>query len=409
MPRLLSVNNYHYRRGGSDAVYFNHAALMESIGWQNAFFSMTHPMNVGSSWSEYFVDEIEFGHQYSLLAKLKMSSKVMYSFEAQRKLHRLADKFRPDIAHLHCIYHHLSPAVIPALVERGIPVVMTAHDLKLACPAYKMLNDTGVCERCKGGNLLNVVWHRCIRNSLSASVVVAMESMLHHGLDTYKKNLDRVVVPSRFFMDKFVEWGWPQEKFSYIPNYVEAADFVPEYAPGSNFLYFGRLVQEKGVETLMRAAAMSGRGKLNIVGSGPLENNLQQIRQSLQADISFLGHRSGADLHALIRQARAVVLPSEWYENAPLSILESYALGKPVIGARIGGIPEMVIEGETGWTFASGDSKDLARVLDEVAAMPDAVIESMGKNARAFVEQRFNRENYTEAMLSLYAELGVTH
>jgi glycosyltransferase involved in cell wall biosynthesis len=252
------------------------------------------------------------------------------------------------------------------------------------------------------------VRHRCIRNSLSASAVVAMESLLHHRLDTYKRHLDRVVVPSRFFIDKFIEWGWPREKFSYIPNYVEAADFVPEYVPGDSFLYFGRLVQEKGVETLLRAAAISGRVKLRIAGSGPLESSLHQIRQSFNADISFLGHRSGADLHAQIRQARAVVLPSEWYENAPLSILESYALGKPVIGARIGGIPEMVIEGETGWTFTSGDRHDLARVLEEVATMPDAAIAVMGRNARAFVERRFNRAAYTDAMLSLYAELGVS-
>jgi len=160
MPRLLSINNYHYRRGGSDVVYLDHAALLEEQGWSNGFFSMHHPKNFETSWSKYFVDEIEFGHAYSMGQKLAMASKVIYSMEAQRKLERLLKDFPADVAHLHCIYHHLSPSIIPTLRDAGVPVVMTAHDLKIACPAYKMLNNTGVCEKCKGGNLLNVVKHR---------------------------------------------------------------------------------------------------------------------------------------------------------------------------------------------------------------------------------------------------------
>jgi glycosyltransferase involved in cell wall biosynthesis len=406
MKKLLSINNYHYRRGGSDVVYLDHAALMEEQGWSNGFFSMNHPKNFETPWSKYFIDEIEFGHAYSISQKLAMASKVVYSFEAQKKLKRLLQDFPADVAHLHCIYHHLSPSIIPTLRDAGVPVVMTAHDLKIACPAYKMLNETGICEKCKGGNLLNVVKHRCVRDSLAASAIVMVESTLHRLLNTYQGKLDKVVVPSRFFMEKFVEWGWPRDKFAYIPNYVDSTRFEPGYEPGNYFLYFGRLAPEKGVATLMRAARSAGI-TLKIAGTGPIEAELHALQAELQGDIEFLGYRSGPALHSLIREARAVVLPSEWYENAPMSVLESFALGTPVIGARIGGIPEMVMDGETGWTFESRNTVELSALLSRVAGMPSEKVADAGRNARNHVSNNFNRAGYLQATLELYANLGV--
>lgn len=404
--KLLSINNYHYRRGGSDVVYLEHAALMQSLRWDNAFFSMHHPDNLSTPWSEYFVDELEFGHSYSLANKLGMAAKAVYSFEAQRKLKRLLAQFRPDVAHLHCIYHHLSPSILPTLSQAGVPVVMTAHDLKIACPAYKMLNEEGICERCKDGSVLNVVKHRCVRNSLGASLIVAVESGLQRRMDTYRQHLDRVVVPSKFFMEKFIEWGWPREKFVYIPNYVDAARFTPDYTPGDYFLYFGRLAPEKGVATLMRAARQAGVG-LKIAGTGPLQTQLHALNQELGGTAEFLGYQSGEALHALIRQSKAVVLPSEWYENAPMSVLESCALGKPVIGADIGGIPEMIDPEITGWTFPSRDVQALSTLLARVAALPAARLHACGQAAREMVERRFNQTNYVNATLDLYKSLGV--
>lgn len=404
--KLLSINNYHYRRGGSDVVYLEHAALMQELGWDNAFFSMHHPNNLPTPWSEYFVDELEFGHSYSLLNKISMAAKAVYSFEAQRKLQRLLDAYQPSLAHLHCIYHHLSPSILPTLSAAGIPVVMTAHDLKIACPAYKMLNDEGICERCRDGSVLNVIKHRCVRSSLGASAIVAVESGLQRRMQTYRKHLSRVVVPSRFFMDKFVEWGWPREQFAYIPNYVDASRFEPHYAAGDYFLYFGRLAPEKGVATLLRAAAGAGV-RLKLAGTGPLQAELQALNAELGGGAEFLGYQSGAALHALIQQSRAVVLPSEWYENAPMSVLESCAFGKPVIGANIGGIPEMIEPEVTGWVFPSRDVAALAALLARVQAMPDAQVAACGRAGRAMVERQFSRDGYVQATLQLYADLGV--
>lgn len=406
MTRLLNVNTYHYRRGGSDVVYLEHGAMMQRAGLDCGYFAMRHPRNEPTPWSEHFVDEIEFGHAYGLMDQLVMAGKVVYSFEAQRKLRRLLDRFPADVAHLHCIYHHLSPSILPVLRERGIPTVMTAHDLKIACPNYKMLNRTGLCERCKTGSVLNVVRHRCVRESLAASAVVALETVVHRQLDTWRRNLDAIVCPSRFFIGKFVEWGWARERFVHVPNFVDADHFRPDFEPGAYAMYFGRLALDKGVGTLIRAAH-AARMPLKLAGTGPDEAGLRALVVELGADVDFLGYTAGEALHAVVRGARCVVLPSEIYENASMMVLESMALGKPVVGARIGGIPEMVESEETGWLFDSGSAEQLAAQLRQVQDAPAKRLVAMGVAARRRVEAEFSRSRYQSAMLALYRRLGV--
>ncbi len=405
MPRLLSINNYHYRRGGADIVYLEHAALFERLGWETAYFAMQHPKNLASEWSEFFVEEIELGHRYPLPAKIVKTSKAIYSFEARRKLSRLLERFRPTIAHLHNIYHHISPSILSILRGAGVPVVLTAHDLKIACPSYRMLSGNEICERCKGGRFHHVVLQGCVHESRLASAIVAVEATTHRLLGSYRDNVDRIVVPSRFFVDKFVEWGWEPERFVHIPNFVDAEAFEPAYDPGRDFLYFGRLSAEKGLPTLIRAAAGAGVG-LKVAGTGPDAQSLQELAASLGADVEFLGYRTGKDLHDLVRASRAVVLPSEWYENAPLSVLESFAMGKPVIGARIGGIPELVEDGASGWLFKSGDVQELVDVLRRVAGAPDPAVAALGRSARAIALSRFSKAAYVDATRALYSRLA---
>jgi glycosyltransferase involved in cell wall biosynthesis len=407
MPRLLNINNYHYRRGGADIVYLEHAALFEGLGWDCSFFAMHHPQNQECRDARYFADEIQIEHDYTPLEKAIKATQVVYSFEAQRRLRRLISDRRPDVAHAHNVYHHLSPAILPVLKRAGIPTVLTAHDLKLACPNNKMLAHGRICEACNGHRYHNVVRRRCVHGSLAASAVIAVEATVNAALGTWRDNIDRIVVPSRFLLDKLVEWGWRRERFTYVPNYVHAAACDADFKPGDYFVYFGRLSVEKGLPTLVAAAAQSG-ARLVLVGTGPEEGALRATVERTQARVEFAGYRSGEALHRLVRESRASILPSEWYENAPLGVLESLAMGKPVLGARIGGIPEMVREGETGWLFESGDVGQLADLMRSVAAAPDAQIERMGRLARADVEARYSRARYVDAMRALYASLGVS-
>lgn len=406
MPTLLLVNNYHYRRGGADAMYLDQGELFREAGWDVVEFAMHHPSNLDSDWSQHFVDEIEVGSSYSVVGTIRRAGRVVWSRQAQQRLGDLLDRVRPDVAHLHNVYHHLSPSVLPTLHRRGIPVVLTTHDLKLACPSYKMLTHDGVCERCKGGRLHNVVRHRCIKESVALSSIVLVESALHRTLRTYERHVDRFVTPSRFYLDTFADWGLDPDRFVHIPNYVRIEQYRAATDAGNGFVYFGRLGPEKGLATLVQAAAAAGVA-LRIVGTGPEEPALRQLRDRLGANVELLGYRSGGELHDLVRSARAAVLPSEWYENAPVSVLEAYALGTPVIGARIGGIGELVRDGETGMTVESGSVDALAEALARLEAMPDDEVAAMGRAGRRWVEDDFDAPRYLDRILDLYADLDV--
>jgi glycosyltransferase involved in cell wall biosynthesis len=330
---------------------------------------------------------------------------VIFSLQARQKLRQLLREVRPRIAHAHNIYHHLSPSILPLLKKRGIPVVMTVHDLKLACPAYTMMAENKPCERCRGGRIHNVAMHRCIKGSLALSSLIMLETFVHRLFRLYEANVDRFVVPSRFMLDKLVQWGWPRERFTYIPNFVDLDRFRPDAEIGDRFVYCGRLDNLKGVTTLVRAAALA-RQPLTLVGSGPEEARLRKLGDELGADVQFLGHRTKDALAAIIQSARAIVVPSEVNENAPLAVLEAYAAGRPVIGSRIAGIPELIRERETGVLFPSGDVDALAAALEEFAALPAARLAQWGRAGRLWVEQNFNAGTYRDRLVTLYASLA---
>jgi glycosyltransferase involved in cell wall biosynthesis len=282
---------------------------------------------------------------------------------------------------------------------------MTAHDLKIACPAYKMLNSKGICEKCKHGNLLHLVKNRCIHDSLTVSTLVAIESAFHKLLSSYNNNLDVIVSPSHFFRDKFIDWGWDEKKLIYIPNFIDSERIVPNFNAGKYFLYFGRLAPEKGIHTLIKAAC-NAKVTLIIAGTGPYEKHLKALAAN-HDNITFVGYQSGNDLWKLIHNSRAVVLPSEWYENAPISALEAYAGGKPLIGANIGGIPEMLHDGYTGIVFDSGNIDDLSDKLSLLHNASDDKVSSLGKNARNYVSTTFTPKRYFSDMIKLYSTLNV--
>lgn len=404
--RLLGINNYFYQRGGAETVFLQHMAMFEGAGWEVVPFAMQHPDNLPSRWSGEFVSEIEYGRQDGMARKLRDAGKVIYSREARDHIARLVDTARPDVAHAHNVYHHLSPAIFPALKERGVPLVMTAHDLKLACPAYLMLSHGKVCERCRGGRIHNVLLHRCMKGSVPLSGLVMLETLVHRTLGLYSSTLDRIVTPSHFLRNKLIEWGWEAGRLVHIPNFVDLEKPRAEDTDESDaYVYVGRLSQEKGVATLIRAAAAAGV-RLVIAGTGPDESKLRALAEETGGDVSFAGYLTGADLERLVSSSRAVVLPSECYENAPMSILEAYAARRPVVGARIGGIPELVRPGETGLLAASGDVEDLAERLVEMDQLGSSGRAQMGEAGHAWAAGAFSRSHYLDRTTSLYRELG---
>lgn len=399
---IVQLNSYNYARGGADAIYLNTVRLLREEGWRVSQFSMKGERNEPSEFESYFVDEIEFGNLGGVFDTLRSSMKVIWSVEAQKKLTALVAAEQPKVAHVHNIYHHISPSVLPTLRGLGVPVVMTAHDLKVACPAYKMLSKGEICERCKGGRVWNVALRSCVRDNCAASALVAVESALHKMMGVYHRHVDVMLVSSRFYADKLSEWGYDRSKILYVPNYASAIGLSPATEAGTGVAYFGRLSEEKGIATLVRAAALSGV-PVTIIGSGPQEAALKALAAELRAPATFRGRLDGAALWSAVKAARATVLPSEWYENGPMSVFESYGNARMVIGADIAGIPELIENGVSGWTFPSGDAEALAARLRGVADLPDATVMEMGREGLRIVETVFTRARYLDEISAAYA------
>lgn len=402
--RLLAINNYFYRRGGAESVFLDHIDLFTAAGWEVVPFAMQHPANLQSAWSEYFVSEIEYGGAGGPLTKARQAAKVIYSLEARRKIHALIGRAPPTIAHAHNVYHHISPSIFGALKAQGVPLVMTAHDLKLACPAYKMLSRGGVCERCQGGRIHNVLLHRCVKESALVSGLVLLETLVHRSFGLYRNTIDRLIAPSRFYRDKLAEWGWDAGRVAYIPNSIDAKAYSPATHEGDYVVYAGRLAPEKGLATLVRAVALSHQ-RLVLAGSGPEEQTLRKLAGEVGADVAFTGYLDRPELKRVIGEARALVLPSEWYENAPISVLEAYALGRPVIGTRIGGIPELIADGETGSLVEPGNAAMLAEALAGLASLPSSARAAMGATGRDWVAREFSPDRYRDRTMVLYEAL----
>jgi len=312
----------------------------------------------------------------------------------KRKIKKFINEVvKPDIVHLNNFAHQISPSILHVFKKYEIPIVMTMRDYKLVCPSYSMLSNDNPCEKCKGGKYYWCFLRKCTKNSYMKSLINTVEMYLHHRIfDIYSK-IDVFISPSKFLKSKVLEMGF-NGNIVVLPNFVFLEEYVPEFNFKENSLcYVGRLSKEKGLFTLIKA--FKGLNvTLKIIGTGPIEEDLKiKVKSFGLNNVKFLGYKLGEDLKNEIRNSMGVILPSEWYENNPRTVLEAFALGKPIIGARIGGIPELVRDGETGYTFEPGNADDLGdKILLFLKNFEK--IADMGKNARKFVEENFNPEKH---------------
>lgn len=402
--RVLLIDKYHRQYAGPQRLYFDTAKLLGEQGHQVAFFAMAHPKNEPTEWSKYFVDEVDYeaANQLSWWQKLKVAQNMIFNFGAKRKLEALIEEFKPDVAHLFVTYHQLSPSIIWALRKHRVPIVMTLCDYKLVSPNYNLFVRGKIWEHHSG---LRCLADRCVKDSFGKSLVCVFEQWLHQLFGTYGK-VDAYIGLSQFLIDTFKRLGFPYpiqlltQPLVPLPDLTEP---LPEKT-GKNFLYFGRLSAEKGIATLIRAFAELKDGEtLSLVGFGPEEERLKQLTAELKLEqkVTFLGPVYGDDLKKLLALARAVVVPSEWYENTPYALLETLASGTPVIAARSGSLPERVRDGYNGFLFEPGNVHDLAekiRLLDQVS------VSELQKNARESVLD-LDKETYLKAILELYSSL----
>lgn len=400
--KILQINKFFYRRGGSETYFFGLMELLQKNGHEIVHFSMKSPQNTPSPYDDFFVNEIDFGKREGLFQDFKKIGHSFYSLEAKKKLEKLILKTKPDIAHLHNVSHHLSPSILGVLKKYKIPVAQTLHDYQLICPNFKLFTEGVVCERCRKYKYWNAVLHRCVHNSRLESLVEAKEMFFHKACRFYEKGVRCFVTPSKFLAEKLAAWGVESEVKN-VPLFLDTNQFEPKYEPGDYVIYFGRLVKEKGLDVLIRALADTDI-KLKIVGDGPDLDKLKVQSEKLKVRVEFIGHKNGKELHDLIRGSKFVVLPAVWYENYPMSLLEAGALGKAVVGSRIGGIPEIVHDGENGFLAESGNAADFREKILRLSGDGE-LCKIMGRRAREMVIQNNLPEDHYKKLMEVYKRL----
>lgn len=355
--RILMVNKYLYRRGGAETYVIKLGEYLKSIGHQVEYFGMADERNEVGNSAGVYSESIDF--HSSSLKYLTYPFKILYSFKTARYLRRVIKAFKPEAVLLNNFNYQLTPSVIYELRKHNIPVVYVAHDTQLVCPNHRMKNDCteGLCRKCGKGGYYNCVKNRCVHSSFMRSVLGAAEGYIYRALHTYSL-LDKVICPSRFMEEELTRNIDLIGKTVVMHNFIDK--LTPKEVERENYvLYFGRYSEEKGIRTLLSAARSLPAVQFVFAGAGDLEDEINGVD-----NIRNLGFLTGKELEEAIEKAAFTVLPAEWAENCPFTVMESQSLMTPVIGARIGGIPELIDEGRTGLLFESGNAEELTEKIE---------------------------------------------
>jgi Glycosyltransferase len=410
--KILLINLFHYRRGGSEVVYFNTADLLRSHGHEVIFFSQRWPENVSCPQSIYFCKGID-ANSPKLSDKIKGVVNYFYNGYAAKNLERLIKQERPDVAHIHLSWGALAPSILPVLKKYNIPIVDSVHEYRMVCPAYTFKNGKGqVCEDCYPGHYLNCIIKRCSKGNIIFSCIMTMEMYFRNVFFHPVKYIDAFIYVSKFCRDVHLKHD-TQFKNCYYEALYNFRNFdVVEYRDSristynNYYLYYGRLSFEKGLSTLIEAFSKLDNQQLKIVGTGPLKEEIEKkCNESHLNNIEFCGYKAGAELYDLVKRAKFVIVPSEWYENNPMTIVEAYSLRTPVIGAAIGGITEIIRDNVTGYLFVSGSIESLTDALNKSLCLGEDEYKKMKDNAERFSDDNFDSEVHYQKLIAIYKKV----
>jgi len=395
--KVLIANKYLYAKAGAETVVLQEREYLKRRGIEVIDFAMAHPNNIASDYSSFFVSPREY-RQGGRAARIGSALSLVHSREAVKKITELIDRAQPDIVHCHNVYHQLTPSIINAAKRRGKSVVLTVHDYKPVCPVRTRLRNGQCCSLCRGGDFFQVLRNRCADGSVSHSALLYGEAVVQRWLGNYE-NVDYVLAPSRFMRDSLIE-RFRRDRLVLLYNGVDVASINATEHDDGYVLYCGRVAFGKGVDTLLAAHATAAPPwQLVVAGDGPL---LETLRSRYSSNVRFTGHLSRGALEDAVKRAAVVAVPSNAPENCPMSILEAMAYGKPVVATRSGGIPELVLDGVTGFLFDVGNTQQLTGHIDRL--MSDLGLRRiMGKAARQRAATQFSLEQHTNALMKLYA------
>ncbi|MCM1006060.1 MAG: glycosyltransferase [Prevotella sp.] len=396
--RILIASKFFYPRGGAEIVAINTRRILMDRGHDVRVLAMSYPENISMREQASFPGEVNlFG---SLSDKIKGAKRSLGMGDVKNAVRTALDEFKPDVVHLHNVHTYLSPLIAREAKKRGIRVVWTLHDYKLFCPAYSCRRPDGtICEECVS-NKFGILRHRCMKGSFTSSLMGWLEAR-RWNKKLLEKVTDKYIAPSAFMASKMINAGYRPDKIEVVCNFIDpdklaAMQAVQTADTRERYIcYIGRLSQEKGVETLLEAAAQANV-RLKLAGRGPLLDELK-AKYAGSPNIEFLGHLGATEIAQLLSGAVASVMPSECYENNPLGVIESLSIGTPVIGSQAGGIPELIVEGRDGFTYPSGDVQALAHAINR-AMTTSFNREEIARNASG----RFGIEQHYECLIRIY-------
>ena len=396
--KILFTNKFFHLNGGSETVFFQERSFFTQNNYEIIDFSMKDDRNINSPFADYFIPNINYQKSSGIKKQIQQAFSFVHSSLAVKNIQALIEKEKPSIAHLHNIYHQLTPSIIPILKKYGVKVLLTLHDYKLVCPSYLALKNEKICEECKGTHFWKPVTTNC-QNSYAQGFLLSAEAIFHKWKGSYD-DVDLFLAPSQFMADQ-INQRIPSKKIQVLHNGINIEEYQPNYNDQGYGLYFGRLSKEKGIETLLKAHMnMPHSFPLKITGTGPLKTVLSKK----YSNVEFLGYKSGQELNTLIANAAFVIVPSEWYENCSMVILESMAFGKPIIGSSIGGIPEQIEDGKTGFLFEMGNVEELSKKMTQLAN-DTKLRQYFGKNARNKLENEYSLNEHCQKLENLYKDL----
>lgn len=374
--RVLLAHNAYQLRGGEDSVVDDEVALLRAHGHEVELLAASNDAIAG-------------------MGRLELLGRTLWSRPSAALVRARCQAFRPDVMHVHNSFPLLSPAIHWAAQDAGVPVVQTLHNFRLLCPQAMLLREGRVCEDCVGHLPWRGAMHGCYRGSVAQSTVLAGMLVLHRGLGTWQRRVNRFIALNDFCRAKFIEGGLPAARVAVKPNFVDLP--APPAQPREGLLYVGRLSPEKGLDVLA-AAARQSQLPVKLVGSGPMQEILEG-----EAGLQLLGAQPMAEVLARMRSAAALVMPSVWYENFPRTLVEAWACGLPVIASRLGAMAELIEDGVTGLLFEAGNAEALAQQLRWASQHPEELA-AMGRRARAHHEAHYTAERNLQQLLAIYGE-----
>lgn len=388
--KILHVNKFFDLHGGAEIYLHDLMHAQKQAGHEVHALATLAPQNLPSKDKKYFVKRYDL-HEFKGCSKAAAITAVnfVWNQQAKQSMQRALKELQPDVVHLHNIYHHLSTSILAPIRQSGVRCVQTLHDLKLACPNYRMYTEGSICERCKGGRYFEAVKHHCLAESFWPNALAAGEMAWTKLWQSYERAVQVFICPSEFMQNKMVEWGEPASKFKVLRLPVEMRQ--PAHRGGGYVLAAGRLSTEKGYDLLIRAAARVPALNFKIAGRGSLQVELQFLIHKLGAkNVELVGFKRGLDLANLYRKAEAFVACPIGYENSPLTVLDALGYSLPVLATRIGGLPEMVHEGKNGYLAGRGNQDDWVRILKKFAALSSEDRGELAAASRVLAEQKFS-------------------